>query len=499
MAGETVIDQLVVKLGLDPSNFTKGQKQAAAALVSTEKQVEKSSTSMGSQLVGVAGKFLGVVSAIQAVRKVVGYVSDLSTATRKLGLDAGNFGIAANKLRNFQNAAEMLGGSAEEITKTIGGLQKAVFDLAYNGTVSDSLVMLGRLGVRFQDASGNARDFKDIILDTADAIEQAQKQGMTRANAVNFLQESGLDQGSIQLALLGRAGAEKELAIQDSRRQVGKTELDAATAWERSGANRDQAIAAAALRGLPAASAAGVAGNNLIAAGADAASSVTLGGVAEKAASGVHALTSSIEGLWNSLQTGARGYINGHKATQADFNQTINDAAKRNGIDPALLAGVLRTESNFNPGAVNAKSGARGIAQLNPKYYPHAGANPYDDIQTAASILAHNRDSFLKSGEAGDENTAWELALMAYNAGETRVRSSLKGGKPLAQETVDYPGKVLAQPSPRAQVAAGGGTSVQIDSITVNTQATDAAGVAQDMDGALKRKLLASHAETGMQ
>ncbi len=79
------------------------------------------------------------------------------------------------------------------------------------------------------------------------------------------------------------------------------------------------------------------------------------------------------------------------------------------------------------------------------------------------------------------------------------------GGKPLAQETIDYPGKVLdyatrSEPTPGAQNTGGGNqTDVQIDSITIQTRATDAQGIAEDMDGAVKRKLLASHAEQGMQ
>src|SRR4051812_34306647 len=47
------------------------------------------------------------------------------------------------------------------------------------------------------------------------------------------------------------------------------------------------------------------------------------------------------------------------------YGAEITAAAQRNGIDPPLLAGLVRQESNFDP-AAGSPAGARGLTQLMP-------------------------------------------------------------------------------------------------------------------------------------
>jgi len=509
MAGSTVIDQLIVKLGLDPRDFAKGQKQAAAETVKLERQVKQSNEGMGRSFLSLTGKVLGIATVAVAVKKFIGYTSELSTTIRRLGIDSGNFGIAANELRNFGNIAEMNGGKAEDATKTIGGFQKAIYDLAYNGQISDSLIMLGRLGVQFQDSAGNMRDFKSIVLDTQGAIQGLMRNGTSRANAYQMLLQAGFDPGIAQAILKG--DVRNQLAQQEQRRQVTKSDVDLATQWEQSAANRSQAIDAAALRQLPLEAKAGIAANNTIAAGADTLGTANFGDAAKSMG---HAMLEAGEDVMHGTRNfllglgeladrmGARNLPRGRGA----YEGTIQAAAKKYGIDPEVLAGVLNTESGFNPAAHNDKSGATGIAQLLPKYFPGAGKDPNKDIFTAAEYLGKLYDSE-KNQRGLEGKDAWEMALKDYNAGQTRVRDSQKpGGKPLTKETEEYPGKVLdyaagAIPSPNAQQAAtvNNRTDVTFEHVTINTTRQDGEALASDFQDATKRKLLAAQADTGLQ
>lgn len=509
----TVVDQLIVKLGLDPSGFTKGQKEVAAQLVNVENQAKKSGDSIASSVLSAVGKIAGITSVAAVALKAVGYMSNLSTTIRQLGINADNLGLAAPKLKNFQNAAEVFGGTAEGITKTINGFQKAIFDLGFNGEISQSLVMLGRLGVQFQTADGHARDFNDVMLDTATALQKAQQNGtMTRAEATQYAQEAGFgDAGSLNLVLAGPDAIRAEQARQAARHQINGTELASATDLEQSATNRDQRVAAAAVQQLPKFSAVGVAANQKA---GDLAETLldpdAFEKLGEAVANGIEAMTNAAKDFIGTVKDFAGGgFANGRHYNRSDFTTAIGAAAKKYGIDPDVLSGIIGTESAFNPNATSRdKSGTvvgQGIAQLNPRYHPNAGKDPLADIDEAARVIAANRDHFLKDGN--DADAALYLGLQAYNGGESRVRTALGGGRPLSQETVDYPRKVLA--SARASRTAGtfadadatGGntTTVTVGQVTVNTQATDAAGMAAGADAALQRKLFAGQSEQGMQ
>jgi hypothetical protein len=120
-------------------------------------------------------------------------------------------------------------------------------------------------------------------------------------------------------------------------------------------------------------------------------------------------------------------------AVRNGFGGTIQAAAKANGIDPAILAGLLEVESGFNPKAVS-KAGARGIAQIMPQYHPNVNYNdPIESINYAAKYLSGLQRQF-----GGD----MRLALIAYNAGPGNVEK-YRGPIPGDAESSSYYSKVI--------------------------------------------------------
>lgn len=512
---KTIIDELVVTLGLDPKNFKKGEKESVAALRELEKnakktgeEVSKAGDKSGESWMAAGKRFL----AVAAIWKVLSYTTrnilEASKATYDLANASRHLDQSAKYLRNFQNVAEMMGGSAEGALNTIGNIHKSLSDAKFNGVVSNQLVSLARLGVGFQDSAGRMKDFKEIFLDTADAIQKQQANGnMTQGEALDYLtNNAGFDAGLARAAVGGRASASDALARQEARRQIGDADVSAATANEQSmisaGHAKDAAFVAAQTN------ASGfitrVAGAKEAAFKAGETGEISQGWEALKAAveplsTGLVNLTESAEAASKSLWGAARAW--GLGKGRSGYEGAIQDAAKRNGLDPEILAGVLHTESRFDPNARSA-AGAVGIAQLMPQYFPGAGINPVDDINTSAEYLGRLRNSFRRSGS--DENDALDKALMAYNAGERRVRTAQTfgdgTGSALAGETLAYPGQVYEYAAQHSGPgAAGGSTSIQIDEVNVVTQSTDADGMAQAADGALRRKLGAAQAEQGMQ
>lgn len=116
------------------------------------------------------------------------------------------------------------------------------------------------------------------------------------------------------------------------------------------------------------------------------------------------------------------------------FAAEIEAAAARHGLDPALLAGLIKAESNFDPDA-GSPAGARGLTQLMPATARSVGVtdptDPAQAIEGGARVLAEHLRAF------GDV----ELALAAYNAGPGAVRRY--GGIPPYSETQAYVPRVL--------------------------------------------------------
>lgn len=138
----------------------------------------------------------------------------------------------------------------------------------------------------------------------------------------------------------------------------------------------------------------------------------------------------ALAGITPTAATGASG-----GSLSTPFAAEIQAAAAKHGIDPALLAGLVRQESNFNP---NAKSpaGASGLTQLMPGTAASLGVtDPTDPAQAldgGAKYLKQQLEAF-----GGDERKA----LAAYNAGPGAVQRF--GGIPPYAETQNYVTKVL--------------------------------------------------------
>jgi soluble lytic murein transglycosylase-like protein len=121
--------------------------------------------------------------------------------------------------------------------------------------------------------------------------------------------------------------------------------------------------------------------------------------------------------------------------TPSTYDAQITAAATKYSIDPALLKGLIRQESNFNADA-RSPVGAQGLTQLMPGTAASLGVtdptDPAQAIDGGAKYLKAQLDRF-----GGDASKA----LAAYNAGPGAVAKY--GGVPPYAETQNYVQKVL--------------------------------------------------------
>lgn len=113
----------------------------------------------------------------------------------------------------------------------------------------------------------------------------------------------------------------------------------------------------------------------------------------------------------------------------APYAATLQAAAARQSLSPALLEALIWQESRWHPNAVS-RAGAVGLGQLMPATARHLGVDPRDpqaSIHGAARYLRQQIDHF--GGNL-------EFALAAYNAGPGRVERA--HGVPAIAETRAY-------------------------------------------------------------
>jgi soluble lytic murein transglycosylase len=110
---------------------------------------------------------------------------------------------------------------------------------------------------------------------------------------------------------------------------------------------------------------------------------------------------------------------------------TITSVARKRGVDPYLVAAIIRQESAFGPSA-RSRAGARGVMQLMPATARRAARNlrlgkystarlyePKVNIEIGVYHFAKLLTSF---------SNRVVYALAGYNAGEARVRDWIQGG-----------------------------------------------------------------------
>lgn len=112
---------------------------------------------------------------------------------------------------------------------------------------------------------------------------------------------------------------------------------------------------------------------------------------------------------------------------------SIERAALRAEVDPALLASLVWAESGFRPDA-RSHAGAVGLAQLMPATAAGLGVDPHDPQQNLEGGARYLAEQLRRFGRP-------ELALAAYNAGPARVEAA--GGIPAITETQTYVPRVM--------------------------------------------------------
>jgi len=173
----TIVDSLILELGLDPSKFDKGSKAAILSLgktkdaaVSAGKQIEVSGNVAAESINKLTREVGALFALFLGGRGVKEFVSQITTANAALGRFASNLGEIPQTVAEWEMAAERMGGTASDTAGTFERLGQALYDLHRNGKLlpKEFSQLQALTGVRIDPDHG----VNKFLLDTAAALQK---------------------------------------------------------------------------------------------------------------------------------------------------------------------------------------------------------------------------------------------------------------------------------------------------------------------------------------
>lgn len=191
----TVIDSLFISLGVEPKGVVDGMQKAESTIQSGLKNI------MGfiAPLIGAAG-FGALISNYLKTADALGKFSD-------------SIGANIEDVHAWGEAVIRSGGSAEGFQSTLQSLTSNLTHIATTGK-SRMTPFFEAMGLQALDSSGKVRKAFDILPEIAEKFEK-----MSKAESLGYGQKLGLDQGTIMLLQSGRKAVEdlikkqKELGV----------------------------------------------------------------------------------------------------------------------------------------------------------------------------------------------------------------------------------------------------------------------------------------------
>ncbi|HBV0865542.1 TPA: lytic transglycosylase domain-containing protein [Klebsiella pneumoniae] len=179
----TVIDALLVTLGLDTSQFRKGQQEVSDDLKKQREDAKNTAKEMAEQGKKAASFFSSIKTELLALTGVtvtagglMSFVKSTTSGLMDLSIQSKALGLSARELDGWSKSAEAAGSSAEKISAALQGFQGAIQGARvgdYSSSIFGGLAQLNALtGQNFdvwgQDASSLAKTSLDALRKISD-------------------------------------------------------------------------------------------------------------------------------------------------------------------------------------------------------------------------------------------------------------------------------------------------------------------------------------------
>ncbi|WP_186379989.1 lytic transglycosylase domain-containing protein [Yersinia mollaretii] len=220
----TIVDALVITLGLESSGFKKGGKEITEEMKKQKKEAEKLAKDMAEQgkkagafFGNIRNELLALVGISLSIKGFKDLIIGTATNFAQLGRSSNMLGMSAKRLDAWQYAAKAFGGTAEGLVGTMSSLSQGINSFALTGEANGVVTALNALGVAATDKDGKLRTSEDILMDLSDKFK-----AMTPQQTQYFSSMLGIDAGTMNLLMQGRDGV--KAIVDELARSSGVTD-----------------------------------------------------------------------------------------------------------------------------------------------------------------------------------------------------------------------------------------------------------------------------------
>lgn len=229
----TIIDQLLVTLGLDAADFEKGadkanaaqkklgdqagstakdvelqEKKLAAAQAARAKELEARAKQIAQGVSKIRNEALALFAAFTGGKSLIGFVENTITTAAGLDRMSANLGMSAKDLSTWQLAAKNAGGTAEGMSAQ---LKQAAGDIAAY-KLGQGLSPALTVSLRFGVTSADLKDANSLLMAQADILKKMYADSPTEAMEAAKLM--GINEENFNLLKLGSVEVQKHRQAQ---------------------------------------------------------------------------------------------------------------------------------------------------------------------------------------------------------------------------------------------------------------------------------------------
>lgn len=219
----SIVDSLIVELGLDPSDFTGKEKDIAGKLAGFKRRSQQAARESEDAIRHLQEAFEDLVrkaityaGSFLTLRSMVNFTKDVIESNRRLGIMADTMQESVTRISALGNTFERMGGSSQGIISVLDDWDRQMKSMEINAAdpmqsqLLNFLNTLGQVGLRVSatDAAGKFRKPIDIIIEV---VEKLSKVNAPESTKVALLMQGGFDRETAATMLRMSGNIRKEL------------------------------------------------------------------------------------------------------------------------------------------------------------------------------------------------------------------------------------------------------------------------------------------------